>query len=662
MAVKSTEASSSCAAASSSMVTFGEKEYEAGIGTSLTSFINSRTVMRGAAKQWDPERLQKRIQKLEKIGGEHHFLETRTGDQISSFHFTVDRFHQSLTEMGGQIVSVEVQKNHPFFETTQPVTLTKSGSSDPVPGVRIPYSVELESEFRNPQDFLRFCAAKRYEVVWEDTLQSFTAASWWHWSSRKQNLILIPKIPAKRLDLLETPSSVRVEVSSRLDPYFDFFDKKPMTSRAYVFDKDPIAVRQLLFSSYKQERGLKIENSSWNVAEYQGKLYLVENHDVASHLESISMRGLAHLPTFQVLTTPVRPITDASRATVVLSMNQTDSYVAYSHEILTFLLMGVDVVVYDNAGKGLSKGLNSHQGMVEAVDVVGRYLIEGKGVDPSRVLFKGQCAGGFATSQAMERFGTHGWIDQAPQTFSNTAVDIAEKKADQMAKERGGWIPSLSRIIPYTKPIIKAAASMLLPSYDVVTSFSKVPAEALKIYTIGVPDERGYGGDQLVPVEERDSIQEALASDPNGHYLTITGGTHVTDWWLDPSVFERITDIFTSHSLSVSVFPEEPRTPEEAVRHSYEVFFQKPYDPSAASADEISVFQIFQAVQDQNLEAIESIMHEKDSTPYMAAGLFDRLSTENHAHLVSLAISLSKKLGNQSFTVKLMLAQRRGAI
>ena len=92
------------------------------------------------------------------------------------------------------------------------------------------------------------------------------------------------------------------------------------------------------------------------------------------------------------------------------------------------------------------------------------------------------------------------------------------------------------------------------------------------------------------------------------------------------------------------------------------MFFQKPYDPSAASADEISVFQIFQAVQDQNLEAIEYIMHEKDSTPYMAAGLFDRLSTENHAHLVSLAISFSKKLGNQSFTVKLMLAQRRGAI
>jgi hypothetical protein len=230
---------------------------------------------------------------------------------------------------------------------------------------------------------------------------------------------------------------------------------------------------------------------------------------------------------------------------------------------------------------------------------------------------------------------------------SNTAADIAEKKADQMAKEREGWISSLSCIIPYTKPIIKGASVALLPSYDVVDSFSKAPSGALKIYTISIPDKLGCGGDELVPVEERDAIQEALISDPNGHYLTITGGTHVIDWWTDPNSFERVTEIFKSRALLVSVFPEEARTPEKAVRHSYEAFFQKSYDPSAASADEISVFQIFQAVQDQNLEAIQYIMHEKDSTPYMAAGLFDRLATEKHVHLVSLA-NLSFKKAWQS--------------
>lgn len=659
----SSQASCSSQSYLATSTTFGEQELEAGWGTSLTSYINSRTVMDGASKEWDPKRLEKRLEKLEKIGGTHQFLQTRTGDRISSFHFTVGNFHKALTEMGGKPVSIEIQFNHPFFERAEPVSIIKAGASSPDPGVRIPYHAELESEFKNPRDFLEYCHERNFVTVWEDTLQPFSVASWWHWNSRKQNLILIPKIVASRLNIHENPSAFKIVKSDEMDSsYFGVFDKEPKTSRAYVFDGDPTPLRRLFSSHFQKAKGLKIENSSWTLALYQGKVYFVENQGVASHLEYIDHKRLGRLPSVQVLTTPIRPQTEGNRATVVLSMNQTNSFVSYSHEILTFLLMGVDVVVYDNAGKGLSAGLNSHQGMVEAVDVVGRYLIEGKGLDRDRVIFKGQCAGGFETSKAIERFGTHGWIDQAPQTFSGSAGDLVERKVNGAADKKGGWYSTLSRVIPYTKFAITAAASMLLPSYDVVDSFSKTDPNAIKIYTIGVPDEHGYGGDKMISIDERDAIKEALEHDPNGHYLTITGGTHVTDWWTNPSVLERVTDIFARHSLSASIFPDSPRTPEEAVEQSYEAFFQKAYNPSTASADERSVYQIFHAVKDQNLREIQFIMHEQDATAYMPAGLIDQLSTVKHAHLLDLAISLSKEFGNQRFTVSLMLARRRGTI
>jgi len=659
----SSQASSSSQryASSSSGVTFGEQEYEAGFGTSLTSYINSRTVMRGAAKEWDPKRLEKRMDKLAQIGGKHQFLKSRTGDTISSCHFTVGDFHKALTDMGGKPVSLEVQLNHPFFEIAEPATLAREGGRA-FPIIRIPYNAELEPEFKNPQDFLNFCQLNNLEVFWEDTLEPFSAASWWHWNSRKQNLVLISKTDLRFSKIQENPSAFRIEKATKFNPSFDIFSKEPKTSRAYVFDGDSTALRKLFSTSFQGERGLKMENSSWNLIRYQGKVYFVENLDVASHLEFIDHKGLYHLPSVRVLTTPIQPKVDGTRATVVLSMNQTNSFVSYSHEILTFLLMGVDVVVYDNAGKGLSSGLNSHQGMVEAVDVVGRYLIEGKGADRKKIVFKGQCAGGFATCKAMERFGTHGWIDQAPQTFSGTAAEMVKKKADEAARERDGWISGLSSIVPYTKFAIKAASAMFLPSYDVVDSFSKTDPNAVKIYTIGVPDERGYGGDEMISTDERDTIKEGLEHDPNGHYLTITGGTHVTDWWTDPSVLKRVTDIFASHSLSASIFPDAPRTAEEAVERSYEAFFQKPYNPSTATADEKSVYQIFHAVKNQDLKTIEYIMHESSSAAYMPFGLIDQLSTEQHTRLLDLAVSLSKKLGNQSFTTRLMLARRRGTI
>ena len=85
-------------------------------------------------------------------------------------------------------------------------------------------------------------------------------------------------------------------------------------------------------------------------------------------------------------------------------------------------------------------------------------------------------------------------------------------------------------------------AWIFLPNFDVVKNFKK--AKGLKIYTIGVPDARGHGGDTLVPKKHQENIQKALEKDENGHYLEIDGGTHVTDWWKDEAVYQRVSQIF----------------------------------------------------------------------------------------------------------------------
>jgi len=643
----------------------GVQETGASFGSSVTSFINSRAVLRGATIPWNKERLiEGKLKQYEQIGGEPLTITTKTGDRISAFHFDVKNFHQEVARMGGQMTNLEVQVNHPFFESAQAVKLKSSAKSFDADAVRIPYSAELESEFKNPKDFLEFCQKMGYELFWEDSMQPFETASWWHFNSMKQNLILVPKFDVRSLDIATNPSSITVENSTEFGPSFAFLRNEPLKSAAIVFEDNIDEVERLFSGASIEGRGLKIENSSWNMIRYDGKLYFIANPAVESALGLAENKGLGQLSSFQVASKPVlQPKLDAERATVVLSMNQTNSFASYSHEVLTFLFSGVNVLAYDNAGKGLSEGQNSQEGMTEAIRSAGRYLIKEKGLRQNQIIFKGQCAGGLPSSEAATMFpASHVWVDQAPQTFSGAAKGIVLKKAEQAAdSNESSWLKTFSGVIPYVAPIVKGATSLVLPSYDVVDNLKR--NHGIQIYTIGVPDERGYGGDEMVPTFERDEIEKAVRLNPKGHYLTITGGTHVTDWWTDQDVAHSVDTIFKRFSFSADVFPESPKTATAAVKQSYQDFYQKAYDASTATEDEQSVYEIFEAVKDQDLDAIKHIMNWRDAIdPFHPLGLSDQLSYVDRQRLIRDAISLSRDLGNESFTQKLMMAQRNNVI
>ena len=239
------------------------------------------------------------------------------------------------------------------------------------------------------------------------------------------------------------------------------------------------------------------------------------------------------------------------RGVVVLSMNQTNSYTQYTHEILTFLLSGMDVFTYDNAGKGLSKGSNSEQGLVEAIYLSGSYLLE-SGYQESKIVFKGQCAGGIPSSTAPLFFPQASvWIDQSPNSFSNVSVDILKKMvADK--KDKSVIFDIASKVIQNAEGLVQAAASYILPSIDIIENASKT--KGLFIYSMGIPDENGQGGDKLVPKSDFDKMIAKIGSIENSVFLPIVGGTHVTDWWIDPQVLKKVTKVFKSSGLIFSNF------------------------------------------------------------------------------------------------------------
>ncbi len=212
---------------------------------------------------------------------------------------------------------------------------------------------------------------------------------------------------------------------------------------------------------------------------------------------------------------------------------------------------------------------------------------------------------------------------------------------------------TFSGVVPYIAPLVSGVASLALPSYNVVDNLKE--NHGIQIYTIGVPDTRGYGGDEMVPDWERDQIEKAVRLNPMGHYLTITGGTHVTDWWTDQDVAKSVDAIFKRFSLSASLFPAAPpKTPEQV----FAVHTQKPYSADSLTTIEKSALAVFEAVENEDFATIDKIMNWEDAvTPWHPLGLRDSLSTTEHERLLNDAISYSKSLGNKAFTEKLMLAK-----
>jgi len=616
--------------------------------TSLTSSINKKSVLLGAGKPWDSERLKNgKFSQFQQIGGRPLTIHTSYGDKVSAFDFKVKNFHEALTKLGGQHAQLELNMQHPFFDGFETVKI--SFGKQEIPALRIPYDPKLETEFKNPQAFLDFAKRMNYELIWEDTLEPFqttTGFSSWFKNSRKQNLILVRQTDMKKLkpEKKEKLSITSTEKEESIR-FFPFFSKEPLKTRAIIFPSNNHKLFELFSMTTK---GLKVESSTWDLMKIPGYVLFLESNDFTDILARAEERQVDRLPIFQIITAPISRLNlSEDRGTVVLMMNQSNSFASYSHEILTFLFAGINVVAYDDPGKGLSQGKCAEENLTEAARAIGKYLLNHQKIRQNQILFKGQCFGGLVASEASKIFpASHVWVDQSPQNFPGAA----EK-----------WLENSKKAPTFLTSFLSGIISPILPSYDVVENLKH--NHGLQIYTIGVPDEKGNGGDQLVPILHRDKIETWVRRYPMGSYLTIKGGTHVTDWWIDPQVNKSAHEVLRKASLAKPVFPEAPKNAQEALERRFELFYKKKYNPKTSTTNESHVYQLLKAVKQNNFKTIEHYAHWCDSaSPMSSLGLKDALSKGQWNSLMNHAISLSRELGHTKLAQEILLARKHGKL
>lgn len=573
--------------------------------------LNSHTVMAGAAIPWDRERLiNGKLSDLKKIGGKPLFLKSDS-QNISASFFSVATFVEKISKMGGQIAKIHLHLDHPFFEIANPVKVTVTNGDNQIgsfDAARISYCKSLEGEFYNPSDFVDLCKKLRLEVLWEDTLEPMTLPTRWQWSSRQQNIIVMPQFQSAKLQKMKTTSQNQIEIekkqkfkgmTSLLSPKIEPID-------VIAFDNNAKKTKDLF-------NNLKLDKTSFCMIEMDKQLFFAQKKDVSnfSIFQIADDNGLPSNPLFRYeldIQEEERDLTTAG--TVVLSMNQTNSFTQYTHEILNFLLEGVNVLTYDNAGKGLSSGTNSQEGLKRAVELCGEYLLS-MGVSEEKIMFKGQCAGGLPSSEAAKTFKkSHVWIDQSPRNFSGLAGDIyagiiAEKAKEESDGSLGSFgLSILNATSAILSPLISLSSRLLLPSFDIIDNLNK--NNGMQIYSIGVPDEKGQGGDALIPVQHREEIKEFLSAKPNGRYFPMPAATHVTDWWLNPDTSEGVKKILSVTELSCPLFPSKrAQTDEEIIKERYQQLMQAPFERASASDMESSIYQLFTSTAAGDIENVQ---------------------------------------------------------
>ena len=172
--------------------------------------------------------------------------------------------------------------------------------------MRVPYASELEKQFRNPKEFLDFCQKMRLEVYFEDSLQPATETSWYQWSSRKENLIVVPRQEVLLL-VNRGVGQISVVNTPHKRGVCEFFEDKSLKSRAIVFDKDIAKVKKLFSEGDGKSKGLKVEQSSWKLVEFDGKLYILDNQNIESALIQADIKNLKSSPLFRTEETLIPP-------------------------------------------------------------------------------------------------------------------------------------------------------------------------------------------------------------------------------------------------------------------------------------------------------------------------------------------------------------------
>ena len=495
--------------------------------------------MTGASKSWDTERLKSgKHELLKKIGAEHIQLQSKTSCKVGAHYLSAATFAKRLEDLGGKrsIFQLKV-KDDSIFSGKKCFCEMDGEFRAEMQGIEL----SIDQQARNEDGSLKIekhissVIGENHKVVQDEkTGKFYVIDSLTSIRLSKAGLLNLKDKKLKEEVIIQESQKTGSLLSGKIEfPGIKFEKKNPSQWKEAV----------------KLLEDLKIHKSAWDIVETDEAVYLVpyqykQKVKLATNDSEVSL-----------VERPTKALARSSqRGTVLLTMNQSDIYEQYTHEMLTFALEGVDVMVYNNPGKGLSTGSADRENINASIEASYQYL-KSKNIPDEQILAKGQCFGGAPTAWlGRQHPHINMMLDQNPANFHDIAMEKVNSVAKNlMSEDRSQFTRWVGKILK-DNFIINGIARAVFGGYDVPEDLAH--NQGHKLLNINIPTARGFGGDQLVPKEHPTMMLDAM-SDNKGKVVTLSmnpGALHVTDWWAGNESRDVVTLFLERTGISHSLF------------------------------------------------------------------------------------------------------------
>jgi len=177
---------------------------------------------------------------------------------------------------------------------------------------------------------------------------------------------------------------------------------------------------------------------------------------------------------------------NASKATILLSHGNGGNISHRIEKILILNALGIDVLIFDYRGYGMSEGSPSEEGLYKDAEAVYKYLVEEKKVSPDSIIGYGESLGGAVIIDLALRHEMGGII-----------IEDSFTSVRDMAKKYFPFIPSI----------------LLKTSFDSLSRINDIKIPKLLLHSIS---------DEIVPFEQGRMLYEN-ASEPKW-FVQLQGG------------------------------------------------------------------------------------------------------------------------------------------
>ncbi len=509
----------------------------------ISSLFNQATVLRGAWKEWDPVRmLSGKHAVLAKIGAEHVMVQNSLKDVIDITYVSVKKFALALKKLGAEkclfqpvILTLDLNR----WQGAHVNILLPKGN---IKALKIEYKVLLAgADYDVIEKFYKNLGLKVYQDSAEGDVYVISDADENALTSSPYYVPVDPMYPnAKEL------SAPRSELlNEQSETVFSFLDHLSKPFMGYYFEKYSPEVEKIL-------NNLEIVKSPWSYINSGGHGYIVRKED----LGAIKAINTASIPGETLKRYDVAPVEPLETGTVLLAMNQMEVYEMFCHEFLTFLFEDMNVMAYNNAGKGLSSGGAAEKNIKEAAECSYQYLHNIKKIPDNKILAKGQCFGGAPTAWLGAKHpNINLMIDQAPANFNDVATNTVKKaisKKIDAEKDHDSLKYKFLKTMQ-NSTVIDDLTKAVMIGFDAASDIKK--NQGHNLIHINVPNEFGQGGDTLVPESHPEKMVDSFALNKGRIYALSfnPGGIHVTNWFGNPSSRNAVFAFLNKTNLAPNV-------------------------------------------------------------------------------------------------------------